>query len=153
MLDSLTKTELLSLQTEKDYYEKALAVLRSEYLTDPVTLGSFELGLSLHTAAPKIEAYYQFYNTSVIPSLGKQYRPCDTWVHWHGEQLCDIEELEARVREIGTEKRYNGCLSHLRAGMLNSFLLIIYITHLSRVKQLYYTQMSKAKALEISTPN
>jgi UDP-glucose:glycoprotein glucosyltransferase len=105
-LDSLSNPELGKISTEKEYYEKALEILRAEFLTDPVTLGSFELGLSLHTAAPKIEAYYQFYNTSIVPSLSGKYKEeCETWVFWRGEQICSPVGLEATLREENTEKR------------------------------------------------
>jgi UDP-glucose:glycoprotein glucosyltransferase len=67
LLDSLADLKLVPEITEKDFYENVLRTLKDEFLTDPVTLGSFELGLSLHTAAPKIEAYYQYYRSSVVP--------------------------------------------------------------------------------------
>ena len=105
-LDSLSKPELAKYDTEKEYYERVLQLLHNEFLTDPVTLGSFELGLSLHTAAPKIEAYYQFYNTSVVTSLGKYDESCTSWVHWQGKQICSPDNLETTLRESTTERRY-----------------------------------------------
>ena len=69
-------------------------------------LGSFELGLSLHVAAPKIEAYYQFYQTSVVPSLGSGYQEgCSAWVYWRGRQICDTESLESTLKEVSTGER------------------------------------------------
>lgn len=106
LLDSLSQPELGTYETEKEYYEKVLESLGNEFLSDPVTLGSFELGLSLHTAAPKIEAYYQFYNTSVVPSLeGNYYTACETWVYWRGQQICSPDGLESILREPGTDKK------------------------------------------------
>jgi UDP-glucose:glycoprotein glucosyltransferase len=107
LLDSLTQPELGIYETEKEYYEKVLELLGDGFLSDPVTLGSFELGLSLHTAAPKIEAYYQFYNTSVVPSLeGNYYSSCETWVYWRGQQICSPDGLDNVLREQGTNPRW-----------------------------------------------
>jgi Thioredoxin-like domain len=107
LLEALSKKDILSFQTDREYYTRALDLLRDEFLTDSVTLGSFELGLSLHNAAPKIEAYYQFYNTSVVPSLGDKYISCDTWVYWRGQQLCAGEGLETRLRDAPPENLYS----------------------------------------------
>lgn len=106
LLDSLSQPELGTYATEKEYYERVLQLLGDEFLSDPVTLGSFELGLSLHTAAPKIEAYYQFYNTSVVPSLGGKYHnSCETWVYWRGEQICSPDGLESILRRPNADQR------------------------------------------------
>ena len=102
----MTQPELGTYETEKEYYEKVLELLGDKFLLDPVTLASFELGLSLHTAAPKIEAYYQFYNTSVVPSLeGNYYTSCETWVYWRGQQICSPDGLERILKDPGTDKK------------------------------------------------
>jgi Thioredoxin-like domain len=105
-LDSLTTPELVKYDVEKDYYERVVKLLHDEFFTDPVTLGSFELGLSLHTAAPKIEAYYQYYRTSVVSSLDKYDESCDNWVHWRGEQICSPDNLEATLKGSTNGPRY-----------------------------------------------
>ncbi|CAI4213325.1 unnamed protein product [Parascedosporium putredinis] len=52
--------------TEKELYERFLALLREhDYLSDPESLSTFKLGLSMRSAAPRIEAHYQYYATSV----------------------------------------------------------------------------------------
>lgn len=105
LLDALSNPVLGTFETEKEYYEEVLQLLGDSFLTDPVTLGSFELGLSLHTAAPKIEAYYQFYNTSVVPSLdGEYYESCETWVYWRGKQICSPDDIESTLRQSGMPK-------------------------------------------------
>ena len=105
LLDALSNPVLGTLETEKEYYDQVLQLLGDEFLTDPVTLGSFELGLSLHTAAPKIEAYYQFYNSSVVPSLdGEYYELCETWIYWRGKQICSPDDIETTLRQAGKPK-------------------------------------------------
>jgi UDP-glucose:glycoprotein glucosyltransferase len=106
LLDSLSQPELAKYDHAKEYYEKSLRILQNEYMTDPVVLGSFELGLSLHTAAPKIEAYYQFYETSVVPSLTEYDESCQSWVHWRGKQICRTKDLEVTLRQSTGEQRY-----------------------------------------------
>ena len=93
--------------TEKDFYENVLQSLKDKFLTDPVTLGSFELGLSLHTAAPKIEAYYQYYISSVVLSLGENYdEGCEAWVQFDGQQFCRLEDFESALAQSTKMLRY-----------------------------------------------
>ena len=106
LLDSLTQPELAECDNAKEYYEKAIRILQTDYMTDPVVLGSFELGLSLHTAAPKIEAYYQFYETSVVPSLTEYDESCQSWVYWRGKQICSPDDLDTTLRQGTDEQRY-----------------------------------------------
>ena len=55
--------------------------------TEGVSL--FEFALSIHSAAPRIEAHYQFYNATVEKSLGKgQDAACPIWVHFNDKQYC-----------------------------------------------------------------
>jgi len=66
-----------------------------------VTLASFELGLSLHIAAPKIEAYYQFYKTGVVQIISTYREDCENWVLWRGQQICSPGDLETELRKGG----------------------------------------------------
>lgn len=107
LLDSLADLNLGPEMTEKEFYERVLRTLKDKFLSDPVTLGSFELGLSLHTAAPKIEAYYQYYRSSVVPSVGESYDDaCEAWVHVNGRQICRLEDLESAIAQSSTTQRY-----------------------------------------------
>jgi len=59
------------------------------HITDRETLSSFQFALSVRSAAPRIEAHYQFYNTSVEQSLEvEQTNECETWVSFGGKQYC-----------------------------------------------------------------
>ena len=40
-----------------------------EHLSGAESLSTFDLALSIHSAAPRIEAQYQFYESSVKPAL------------------------------------------------------------------------------------
>lgn len=56
---------------------------------DKEGISLFQFALSIHSAAPRIEAHYQFYNTTVEKSLGKgQDAACPIWVHFNERQYC-----------------------------------------------------------------
>jgi hypothetical protein len=59
-------------------------------------LSSFKTSLGMHEASPKIQAYYQFYETVVRDSpAGREVtqRECESWVEWRGKGFCNVEEL------------------------------------------------------------
>ena len=61
-------------------------------MQDGAALSSFKFALSLHAAAPRIEAQYQYYNASVEPSMmAAQDAACPVWVHLDGQQYCSPE--------------------------------------------------------------
>ena len=52
-------------------------------------MSSLQFALSIHSAAPRIEAHYQYYETSVAPSLMiAQDAACPVWVYFDGKQYC-----------------------------------------------------------------
>ena len=65
--------------TDQELYTAFVDLLYSDgHITQPEALASFEFALSVRSAAPRIEAHYQFYNTSVEPSLvAKQAETCE----------------------------------------------------------------------------
>jgi hypothetical protein len=71
-------------------------------------LSSFKTSLAMHEASPKIQAYYQFYNTVISDSpagrevarkeeerasMGGQGYVCESWVEWRGKGFCNVDEL------------------------------------------------------------
>lgn len=59
-------------------------------------LSSFKTSLAMHEASPKIQAYYQFYETVVRDSpAGREVtqRECESWVEWRGKGFCSVDEL------------------------------------------------------------
>lgn len=81
---------------EKELYEAFLQLLQDDgHITEPDALSSFQFALSIRTSAPRIEAHYHFYNTSVEPSLeAAQADGCDSWVQLEGKQYCSPELTE-----------------------------------------------------------
>ncbi|KAL1865621.1 killer toxin resistant protein [Paecilomyces lecythidis] len=90
LLDRIAEGAFEQSVTEKELYDRFLEILKEDgYLVDPESLSSFKLALSIRSAAPRIEAHYQFYNTSVQPSLSlAQDAACPVWAHLDGEQYC-----------------------------------------------------------------
>lgn len=71
-------------------------------------LSSFKTSLGMHEASPKIQAYYQFYETVIVnspagrevarkeeekASMGEEGYICESWVEWRGKGFCNVDEL------------------------------------------------------------
>ena len=90
LLDRIAEGTFSDLTTEKDLYDRFLDVLQDDgHLRTPESLSSFKFALSLHSAAPRIEAHFQYYNTSVQSRMMvAQDAACPVWVHFEGQQYC-----------------------------------------------------------------
>lgn len=90
LLDRIAQGTFTDSVTEKDLYERFIEVLwDDEHITDEDALSSFNFALSIHSTAPRIEAHYQYYNTSVEPSMmAAQDAVCQVWAHYDGAQYC-----------------------------------------------------------------
>ena len=71
----------------------------SGFLQQPGALAATELQLALHAAAPKIRAYYQFYDDHNF-SIDND---CESWVDWYGERVCDLETLRRLASQESIE--------------------------------------------------
>ncbi len=63
------------------------AAVAGGFLSEPGALTAVEMNLAMHSATPKIEAFYQHYsdlNSTV---------DCGSWVDWYGTVVCDVETL------------------------------------------------------------
>jgi UDP-glucose:glycoprotein glucosyltransferase len=59
------------------------------HMLDPETLSTYQFALSMRSAAPRIEAHYQYYHTAAEPSLKEeQDTSCPVWVLFGGKQYC-----------------------------------------------------------------
>lgn len=71
-------------------------------MADPQTLSSYQLALSLRSAAPRIEAHYQYYHTAVEPLIKvEEDTSCPTWVLLNGIQYCSpsLEEPQGKMKD------------------------------------------------------
>ncbi|KDQ07300.1 glycosyltransferase family 24 protein [Botryobasidium botryosum FD-172 SS1] len=96
-------------RTQQEIFSTALETLDSlGYLSDPTDLASFHLSLSLHSATPKIEAFYQYYNdvanSSSVEWLGDKL-DCISWVDWHGKRVCDLAALKELYEDPASQPK------------------------------------------------
>ncbi|KAF2876682.1 UDP-glucose:glyco protein glucosyltransferas-like protein [Massariosphaeria phaeospora] len=96
------------------------------HITDLETLASFQFALSVHSAAPRIEAHYQFYNTSLEPSLhGEQGPGCESWASFGGKQYCSPELDESRG-SIKGERTYELPFDRILGDNSNALPSVLY---------------------------
>ncbi|KAL0959808.1 hypothetical protein HGRIS_011489 [Hohenbuehelia grisea] len=100
LVDALTgpETPHISKKTSTEAINAAsLEVAASKgFLSQPGSLTSVELSLALHAAAPKIEAFYQYYDSHIARNESVKARSkteCGSWVDWYGQVVCDVETL------------------------------------------------------------
>lgn len=90
LLDRISQGHFDQASTDRDLYNLFINTLQDDgHIADPESLSSFQFALSVHAAAPRIEAHYQFYNSSVLPSIQEQAQTgCESWVLFNGRQYC-----------------------------------------------------------------
>lgn len=103
MLDRIADGTFEDLTTEKELYDRFLTVVKDDgHIQTPESLASFKLSLSVRSSAPRIEAHFQFYNTSVEQSLMvAQDAVCPVWVHSEGKQYCSSAMERAQQDVVG----------------------------------------------------
>lgn len=103
LLDRIADGVFAVAKTEEELYEIFIKVLRDDGHMDPPALSSYKLALSLHSAAPRIEAHYQYYDTSVEPSVKTDDTSCPVWALIHGKRFCtpDFDKQHSLV-EVDT---------------------------------------------------
>jgi len=88
LLDRIAKNDLAHAKTDQALYEKFLEILHNDAHMNAEELSTFKLALSLRSAAPRIEAHYQYYTTAVEPTLSGSQDGCDQWFLLDGKQYC-----------------------------------------------------------------
>ncbi|KAL8779909.1 MAG: hypothetical protein Q9213_006731, partial [Squamulea squamosa] len=90
ILDRIAEGHFLDCTTDQELHTTFLRTVQDDgHITTPEALSSFEFALSIHSAAPRIEAHYQYYATLIEPSLMvAQDAACPVWVHFDGKQYC-----------------------------------------------------------------
>lgn len=105
LLDRIGEGYFAEAITDHEIYISFLQLLQDDgHITDAESLSSFQFALSIHSAAPRIEAHYQYYNTSVEPSLvAAEFTECPVWVHFEGKKYCS-PELERAQQDVARLK-------------------------------------------------
>ncbi|KAI4193853.1 MAG: hypothetical protein LQ346_003820, partial [Caloplaca aetnensis] len=90
LLDRIAEGHFLDCTTDQELHTTFLQTVQDDgHITTPEDLSSLQFALSIHSAAPRIEAHFQFYSTAVEPSLMvAQDAACPVWVYFDGKQYC-----------------------------------------------------------------
>ena len=93
-LDQLSDSTLLA---NNDGHEPLLELaLTSGVIEDTEALARIRMNLALAFATPKLEAFYNYFESShredTVPA-------CESWVDWYGTVACDTETLDALVTQ------------------------------------------------------
>lgn len=71
--------------------------LSLRYLAEPGAYVSAEMHVALHSASPKLEAFYQYYSDHVSHIEADPATNCGSWVDWYGQVVCDVGTLARLV--------------------------------------------------------
>ncbi|KAK0716699.1 UDP-glucose:glycoprotein glucosyltransferase-domain-containing protein [Apiosordaria backusii] len=106
LLDRVANGDFVEAKTDKTLYEKFVQVLQDDGHMDAEALSTFKLALSMRTAAPRIEAHYQYYSTAVESSLVEDQVGCVQWFLVDGKQYCtpSLEKAHANVKQGAQER-------------------------------------------------
>lgn len=88
LLDRIAEGYFKEAATDRDLYNAFVKVLQNDGHMDSEGLSSYSLALSLRTAAPRIEAQYQYYYTTIEPSVNEEDTSCPVWVLFGSKQHC-----------------------------------------------------------------
>ncbi|KAI9101192.1 UDP-glucose:glycoprotein glucosyltransferase-domain-containing protein [Phlyctochytrium arcticum] len=76
----------------------------------PVEVSLLKLSLSTRALAPRVEAFYSFYENEAL-EVGEAFDTrCDTWAELNGLQFCQVEKLVAAVQEKRSQAKRNATL-------------------------------------------
>lgn len=87
LLDRIAEGYFKEATTDRELYHAFTKVLQDDGHLDPEGLSSYSLALSLRTAAPRIEAQYQYYHTTIEPPVDED-ASCTVWVLFGGKKYC-----------------------------------------------------------------
>lgn len=95
LLDRIAQGAFSSVKTDQELYQRFLEVLHEDgHITDPEALSTFKLALSMRSAAPRIEAHYQYYSTAVEKAIPEGQEDCTQWFLVDGKQYCEPTSSE-----------------------------------------------------------
>jgi UDP-glucose:glycoprotein glucosyltransferase len=104
ILDRIAEGYFNDATTDERLYKKFVRLLENTNLiTDPEGLSTFKLALSIRNSAPRIEAHYQYYRTTIEPLLDKsKAKDCVAWLEFTGRQFCSpqFEKEDATLEDV-----------------------------------------------------
>lgn len=105
LLDALTDPDAFPGKEEVSHEAQQQRALHTSlsvgYLSKPGALELVRAHLGLHSATPKIVAFYQHYlEKTRVQHASNETERCGSWVDWYGRVICDVDEL---IRVTGSE--------------------------------------------------
>ncbi|KAF2402544.1 hypothetical protein EJ06DRAFT_574492 [Trichodelitschia bisporula] len=147
LLDRIAAGYFQDATTDKELYERFLQLLKDDdLLTDPQSLSSFQLALSIRNSAPRIEAHYQYYKTSIVPRLdGSQGVGCEAWVEFAGKQFCSpqFENENTAIKRLRGDESHKLPFDRL-LGSPKSLPAVVYADISSPTFHKFHQTISKA---------
>ncbi|KAJ3497246.1 hypothetical protein NLG97_g2045 [Lecanicillium saksenae] len=96
LLDQIASGRFAKLSTDAALYDEFINVVKDEgHIRSPEALATFNLGLSLRSSTPRVEAHYQYYDTAI--SSDDIDASCEAWVLLDGNQYC-TSQLDTSVK-------------------------------------------------------
>ena len=100
------QSQLPNNATAAEVYNNAISTLVANAFTaEPGAQATLELAVSLHSATPKLEAFYQYYNDKYGAPIEASIESCFSWVDWNGEKICDPKILKTLIEQPTSENR------------------------------------------------
>jgi UDP-glucose:glycoprotein glucosyltransferase len=105
LLDILTNPDTSpgkeELSHEAQQQQALQTALSLGYLSKPGALEVVQAHLGLHSATPKIVAFYQHYSEKPgVQNASDETQRCGSWVDWYGEVFCEADKL---IHLMGSE--------------------------------------------------
>ncbi|KAF4967327.1 hypothetical protein FZEAL_10546 [Fusarium zealandicum] len=90
LLDKIASGHFTSASSDAELYAQFLDVLQQDdHITTPDSLSTFKLALSLRSAAPRIEAHYQYYSTAIDDTTTEDSADnCQSWALVDDNKYC-----------------------------------------------------------------
>ncbi|KAI1880384.1 hypothetical protein JX265_002005 [Neoarthrinium moseri] len=107
LLDRIADGSFANATTDQALYEKFLEVLQQDgHMADPEALSTFKLALAMRSAAPRIEAHYQYYDTAVKPTVQGSSDDCADWILLEGRQYCSasLSNAEGPISSVSQSR-------------------------------------------------
>ncbi|WPH00603.1 glycosyltransferase family 24 protein [Acrodontium crateriforme] len=105
ILDRIADGYFDTTSTDEELYERFRSLLQKDgHLSRPEDLSSFDFALAIHSTAPRIEAHYQYYKTSVKIDAGQEdAERCETWLHvpFSGKRYCSPNVAGSQGQSYG----------------------------------------------------
>ncbi|TFK82573.1 glycosyltransferase family 24 protein [Polyporus arcularius HHB13444] len=98
LLDAVTNPETFpDGRSPRDAHQHVFdTALSLDFLAQPGAYVAAEMHVALHSASPKLEAFYQYYNDHHATRRDDP-EVCGSWVDWYGEVVCDGKTLARLV--------------------------------------------------------